>query len=375
MNKILAIYFVLLLSIGNFIPLATDSSGVVAIKTTMLVGAALVISYRFKMKARRLDLLYLAFVTFAFLFAVRNSYDATYALDKYLSVSIVVLVMLAVFDRLDEKISSTETIKLVLNFGFMILLFTIMYKMVFGFWSRETRFLLNGSIVFGWITGLYAMLSLYIFNKEGGVKFLIYLLAFTLAVLWSESKGALISLIVAAIYYLIDTKKIYWKIIFFVTLGFAYTTRNGILSWAEDKLEGHRLGAIFRVLNQNTGSQDEGSISIRSDMIAESTKLFKNNWFEGIGLGNYKFMTAYGFDYPHNIHLEVFTETGLLIGSIYSIFIIYSFIKSPPILKSLILFFLIAASFSGDITYLRFLLFSCIIGLSRIHIKKQTHSA
>ncbi|ONG38529.1 hypothetical protein BKE30_12300 [Alkanindiges hydrocarboniclasticus] len=112
--------------------------------------------------------------------------------------------------------------------------------------------------------------------------------------------------------------------------------------------------AIFRVFGGDLEETDQGSIGTRSDLFLEAYSFFLKNPISGIGLGNFKAYSVYGFDYPHNAHLEVFTENGLFIGIIYLLFIAYGLFISKSFLRIIIFYFLLVCTFSGDLGYLRF---------------------
>ena len=60
--------------------------------------------------------------------------------------------------------------------------------------------------------------------------------------------------------------------------------------------------------------------------------------------------------YPHNVHLEVLLEYGLMVFAVYAALLVYSVIHGNPLIRSIIIFFVICMSFSGDVSYLRYLI-------------------
>ena len=365
MNLILAFLFVLILSVGNFIPHIEDEISTLSIKLIIISLLILVSAiYKSKKVLNKHILLYIAFTTVLFLMLSINSNDIPYSLDKYLSCSIVVICLYFIYGILVNRNGELRSLQYIIFAGFFILVLTILYKIEFGFWDRNTRFFLNGPILFSWLMGFYSILSIYVYKNTKRIIFLSLFVIFTLAVLWAESKGGLLATATALIFYLIyDSRKII-KIPILGCIGLFIFFNKLILDILGDITEGTRFSAFIRLMNNDVSSQDSGSITIRQDMLNEGYKLFSENWFFGIGLSNYQFKTIYGFIYPHNIHLEIFLECGIIVGLLYIYYLSFGLLKAPNLFKSILLLFIIASSFSGDATYLRFILLICLLSIA-----------
>ena len=363
MKYFLSLNLLLILSIGNLVPFFKDDLITLTTKLTLLFTSSFLILVFFnKNYINKIIIIYLFLITTIFLFSSLGSYDLVYASDKYLSNSLCVFYLMLLYTIALYKYGFDELIKAIVFCGIFILILTFFYKINFGFWNRQVRFFINGSIVFAWLMGFYSIFSLYLYKKFNKKLYFIFTCIFFLAVLWAESKGPLIAITISLLFYLMyDSKRYIQFIVFSVLICLAYFWEI-ILLYLTVILEDSRFSALLRLLSSEMSSQDSGSITVRQDMLYEGYGFILNNLWKGVGVGNYQFNTVYGFIYPHNIHLEVFIEFGIIIGILYFIFILTCFFKSPKIIKVLIIFFLICGSFSGDITYLRFLMFLCLIG-------------
>ena len=210
--------------------------------------------------------------------------------------------------------------------------------------------------------GLYCLLSINIYRYKKQTIYLALSIIYFVAILWTQSKGGLLATTAALIFYFTNKSKYYIKIPILTSFGLIFIFKNYFVSLLTELTIGTRFSAIARLLNNDVGAEDSGSITIRQNMTSEAIQLFLDNPLMGIGISNYQFKTNYGLAYPHNAHLEIMLEFGLFIGLLYVLFLIAGFIKAPIVFRSAFILFGIGSSFSGDITYLRFLFFICLIG-------------
>lgn len=188
-----------------------------------------------------------------------------------------------------------------------------------------------------------------------------YLAAFAIffmALVWTESKGAILAFLIGlAIYCVLRFHRKYKLLIALVIGGivFYFTLADQLVELLEDS----RLSAILRIVGGELNQSDEGSVGSRVVLIDKAMQDFSSHIFMGIGLANYSFNE---FVYPHNQHLEIFAEMGVVVGFIHVIFVLLSFWRANILNKALIVFFGVAASFSGDVSYLRFLYAFCLVG-------------
>lgn len=363
MNLLLSFMFVLVLSTGNFIPYPEDDMATWILKVGIMVLLVIIFAIHKDIKLlNKKAILYITVITIIFLTASLRTEDLAYSLDKYISCGIVVLILYILFSLLERKNSFIQISQYIVHIGFGILILTILYKIQFGFWQRDVRFFLNGPITFSWMMGLYCLLSVNIYQHTKKWIYLVLAIVYCIAILWTQSKGGLLATVVALVFYFTYTSKLYIKIPILSLFGLIFIFNSYILNLLADLTEGTRFSAIIRLLNNNVGAEDSGSITIRQNMISEAIQFFLDNPLMGIGISNYQFKTNYGLAYPHNAHLEILLEFGFFIGLIYILFLISGFLKAPTIFKSVLILFALGASFSGDITYLRFLFFICLVG-------------
>jgi len=239
------------------------------------------------------------------------------------------------------------------DFSAIILIATVLFKISFGFWERDIRFLFNGSIIFGWLMALSAISSLFLYSRTPNrlsFKWLFFFIAFCLAVVWTESKGALLSLAAGIAVYSLSTNSKLIKsvaVLSFVLVLSIFVIPQFYLSLFDDT----RYAAIFRFMLDQSVESDWGSIGVRQEMFEYSIDLIEKHPLIGIGLGNFNYLN---FFYPHNQHLEIFVEVGLFLFISHCLFILYGFYLSSGLYRALIIAFAVGASFSGDIAYLRF---------------------
>lgn len=235
----------------------------------------------------------------------------------------------------------------------VILAVTVLYKLTFGFFDRGVRFFINGPIVFGWLMGFAAITSIWLYlNKEGGKKNLFIALLFLIAVAWTESKGPFIASF-AAISFLVLVKMRHRRA--FITL---VIIASGVLIFVKNVPESalYRFQEINHIMNRTIFSSDSGSIGIRQRMWSDAVDVFNKNPVFGVGVGNWQFHSDFGYYvYPHNMLIELASETGILGAGVVFSFLLFLFFRSSIWLKTTMLYFLICTSFSGDFSYFQFI--------------------
>jgi hypothetical protein len=203
----------------------------------------------------------------------------------------------------------------VISFGLVVLV-------LFGFAviNESGRLTLYGGNPIGLgravsITGLY-MLILLLHNKIRMLQFLIIMAPTLYVLLFTGSKGPAISMVLAVlIIYLEDIKRILVRNVFYRISSFILM---GIIT----------VSVYFHLkpnspLERLFNPEYDNSTAIRTRIYWDSFKIISENP-NGIGLGNFK---NYSYtEYPHNILLETFVELGWLVGSIFVILLIFSFI-------------------------------------------------
>lgn len=274
-------------------------------------------------------------------------------LDGLVISGLFIFFTLSAVSRYDQEFVVTF-----INVGLLILFITIIFKLNTGFWSRPERYFLNGSIVFGWLMGLMAVFALNFYIKTDKKKYLFYWLVFTIAVVWSFSKGPLLSVVIVSALSMIIAQR--FKLIF-VTIVVIFIIYF-LLFYLEIQVAPNRLFAILRVISGETNQADAGSVGNRIMQWRHAIKLIESYPFFGAGIGNFSLnLAGYNSPYPHNIILELLSEHGIFTSTVILFIVLVSLHPFKWEYMSLFLFLLICMSFSGDAAYWRFILFVIIL--------------
>jgi O-antigen ligase len=264
---------------------------------------------------------------------------------------LITLIMGLVISKNLEKMGEVKFFKIYIYVVMAILLITVFYKVNYGFFDRDTRFFLNGPIVFSWLMCFSAMGIIY-YVVEGVLpeRYVIFVLFLIGAALWSASKGPILALVIVTIKILMGSNNIRNKIRYILLLFAA-----GLVMWyliPESFVE--RLDGLTRLNSTDTESVDFGSIGIRYLMWESAWNIFLNNFFIGVGPTNWITNSEYGeLLYPHNLILEILSEIGILGAILFAISIVWIWRDTSEFGKLTIIFFIICSSFSGDFSYLR----------------------
>ena len=238
-----------------------------------------------------------------------------------------------------------------------LLAVTLLYKARFGFFDRQVLFFLNGPIVFGRLMGLAAILSLVAFPRKTA---LLGFFVFSVAVIWTMSKGPLLALLAAtafAVFFVLDqrTRRAFVLITILLSLIVIFFAWDFVeaMNWS-------RLAALASLLESGAarGTVEFGSVGARLLVFAETPAIIASNFF-GVGLGGWSnaIPENLGLDYPHNILLELWSENGILLGSIGLLpFVLFFSRMSGSVFAPACLFLLAAQMVSGDLLDARYLL-------------------
>jgi len=225
----------------------------------------------------------------------------------------------------------------------------------FGLDDRTVRFFLNGPIVFGWLMVYASIMSITAFLALGSFYYLLFSGLFFCAVIWSASKGPLLSFFSGIISLFLLTRRfaLLWVSFFFILSAF-FLIRYGAMP--------DRLASIERFLLFENEQSDEGSVLLRQHMWRSSLDIIRERPLLGTGLGNWYFYTPV-FSlarevvyYPHNILLELLSEHGF-IGFFYILFLFFAILTSSSSMlsRTLMVCGFTGLLFSGDLGYWHFL--------------------
>jgi len=355
-HTIAAVLFYFTLSFGSFLPIHESAV------TNLAVGILLfsLIVYVLTMNRVSSDVAFLVsffLITFFLLAQMLRTDAPIYALSKIDGYVFSTFALLYLYKSSTGKYEFNELFfKYYLKVSFCVLLATVFYKVNFGFWERDVRFLFNGSIIFGWLMALSAILCLSFSeneNKNEKFKYIFLFFVFSLSVVWTESKGALICLLVGCLVFGLLSKNIFFKIsavIMIISIFSVLIFPDFFLELTRDT----RYASVFRFIVGEQLESDWGSIGVRQEMIDHAWGQILNSYWLGIGLGNFSF---YEFFYPHNQHIEILLELGIFYFMFHFFTLSIGLLTANRLYKTLIIAFVVAASFSGDLPYMRFVYF------------------
>lgn len=229
--------------------------------------------------------------------------------------------------------------------GLVVLIMTIAYKVQFGFFDRTVRFFLNGPIVFGWIYALLSVVALRQYIDCRNIWRLSIVICFTLAVLWTVSKGPILSLLVGA--FLICMPKSVLSFQMIVRL----CSLVGLLLLFTLAFPGTRVVSFLERI-VDLGLTAAVSDSARYLFYLHSLELLENNYWLGVGVDGFRYM---GAEYPHNIFLSFLLDGGLFYLFTVSLGLIAIYFHTSNLGRILLVTGLVGLLFSGNTTYLRFL--------------------
>jgi O-antigen ligase len=175
-------------------------------------------------------------------------------------------------------------------------------------------------------------------------------------VLWSGSKGPFLALLVVSLFNfnkILGSKKITKLIILFLLIGFVFV----INLYAEEFRAIRGLLAFFQDTEDYSDGVGSGSVGTRLDYLNTAVNLFLEKPLFGNGFGSFVEIGLL-HKYPHNVYIELLSETGLF-AFFFLIFVIFK--NSFKGIGQGVLFILICLSFSGDFSYFRYALYPLLI--------------
>jgi len=227
----------------------------------------------------------------------------------------------------------------------------LVYKARYGFLSRDVNFFMNGPIVFARMMGIAALAAAYVYR--GSFRW-IAISCFSAAVLWTQSKGPFLALILAGAGVSILQLKGSRRGVAAVTVAAIVVGILIAAPWLEQFEFLRRFFVAASFLQQGIGGANYGSIGSRVEMVEQSLQLIAAEPL-GVGLGSWAIRTGNIWaEYPHNFFLEVFSEGGLLLGGLSAI-AFFLFLRTPSaVLASICWFLVLSQQFSGDLLDARF---------------------
>lgn len=236
-----------------------------------------------------------------------------------------------------------------------VLVLTLGYKYLFGFWDREVRFLLNGPIVFGWLMAISSLLCLDV-QREGARNVYIALaVVFLIALIWTGSKGPIIGYAIG-VTYLITSGGRYYRLPFVVAAFWLI----GYVALVNDLLP-DRFLVFERIISGTLLASDFGSVGVRQLMWMESFEMFWQYPLFGLGLGNWasnsilSSQLGEGIVYPHNVVAEILSEHGLVGFVLFAVLFLVVYKSAARLGRCIFITMLISLLFTGDMGNWHFL--------------------
>ena len=341
-----------------------------------LIGLILVLAvfiFKIKSKFRFIVKEIKILVTFGVLYSFTSIYTLSdsYYIEKilYLWLAIFSFILPSViFNKNKDLVIFFKLLKIILVCSILFLL----YLLLSGQWSlfilkQDDTLNIPNYLSIGNFIVVYII---YNFNKVKKTNIIFYISAIIILVLLS-GRGPVLGLIFVWFIYLIRNNKNKFKIVFKVlpVVFILFVILNSL----GDSDELVNTANRFSGLLENDNNQ-------RSNQFTQALTILGDNLFFGVGIGGYGVASA-GLDelwHPHNIILEILSESGVFISSIFLFFIFKIFIINTINIKlndegyiiSLIALYLFIQSMkSGGIPDMRVTFFW--LGLMTLCIKKQ----
>lgn len=294
-------------------------------------------------------LLYLLLLAFSF-----SSQNVEYGLQKAFLGLMLPLTIFIIFKRFN--FTEKETVRYYVAFIFILSIYTLLYKLNTKFFDRYSSYGFFGPITFGWLSGMAYILVLFRENKK--MKDFLFAFYFFLLVLWTGSKGPLVGVLLVSA---LNFNKILTKS--FKTKFFVVVFLIGSVYFVYQNSENIRSIQNFVSLYDNPqdyiDGAGSGSFGSRIEFARRSINVIAEYPFFGVGFGDWGNHTGNLHQYPHNIVLELLSETGLFFVILFSLL----FIKSKPVgvFKTLAFFGMITLFVSGDFSYFRYTFFPFLL--------------
>ncbi len=257
-----------------------------------------------------------------------------------------------------QRVGTETVLRLLVGCIGLLLGAALAYKVRYGFFDRQVLFLMNGPIVFGRVMGLGCLCSLAAFR---GLPRLLLSVMFFLAVVWTASKGPILALLIASATYVLLLGSRTQRTIF---AGVLATAVIGVIVNYDLISDWQPLSRVFeglQVMSTGVGFDIE-SIGSRWLLIQESIEVLLHRPF-GVGVGGWSAATGIRWaSYPHNFLLELWTEGGLLLGTVAALPYLVFLLRRVDVWWVLCLFFLLCQQVSGDLLDSRYWLTFCIVG-------------
>lgn len=363
-NNLLEIFFislgfiVLLIGEVNQIERLLLANGIYANQFIIFIGFcfALLISFTIGNHFKVLGCLLFLFPISA---SLLWSNDPQYGFFKIGNLYLISYVTLVLFIYSIKNSSVQLFIQTLFTLLFFLLVIAILFKLRDGFFDRNKLFFMSGPIVFARLMGIGALLCL-IGSLSNFKKILFFV--FSMAVVWTGSKGPILALIATVIIYsLLKLNTLHKIFLSLSALLLVYLLYNNMEVLDDFGLS--RINIIIDlIVTGNIDIDSSRSISIRLMALGDAVRVSLDNIIFGIGLGGWAaYPNNLGLAYPHNFFLEVFAEGGFFLGIMFCVPFLLYLIKPESSLFFISLFLMLSQQFSGDILDARYWLIFSIL--------------
>lgn len=267
-----------------------------------------------------------------------------------------------------DRIGVDRTFRVWLVLLAALLVAAIAYKIQNGFFDREVNFLLNGPNVFARQMGLAGLLSGFLLRGPGRW---LGIVAFTLAVIWTQSKGPLLFLLLVGLG--TGWLRLGAKGRIAVLVGLAGVM--GMLSLLVDQVRDveffRRFFVAAAVFDGGLGGENYGSVGSRVLLFSTAARMIAEHPL-GIGLGSWMPLSGlFWAEYPHNFFLEILLEGGLMLGTIAAVAYFAFLLSHNAMIVAMGTFLALCQQVSGGLADSRFWLALACIGAvtNRWHLR------
>lgn len=318
---------------------------------------------------------YLVALFFSYLiFSYMISSDKEYGFLKLKYFIIFIPFLISSFIIFKNK---PDAILMILNSGFIIGIIYILITVLYSneYYGERISILNINPIWYSRHLGMFCIIGLFLgrlsyetYKKAFYYSFSILMFIYMFK---SGSRAPILALMCSIIlaYIILQLKKRKVNFKFLIKLAFVvlilFLAVIIIINYLSEDLK-------LRITSQSRSSKISGFIRIF--LAIDSFQLFKNNPLFGVGLGGFTQSTMGRFRYPHNIFLELISETGLIGLILFSTILVRCFLNSIKLLKNhnmkttgfeftvflviLSSYTMINAQFSGDIASNAYIWFS-----------------
>ena len=311
------------------------------------------------------------------LFGVLYSLTSYYTISESYFVEKILYLWLAIFSFILPSVILNKNEDLIIFFKVLKIILVcsilfLLYLLLSGQWSlfilkQDKTLNIPNYLSIGNFIVVYII---YNFNKVNITNVIFYITAIIILLLLS-GRGPVLGLVFVSLIYLIRNNKNKFKIVFKVlpVLFILFIILNSL----DDSDE------IVNTVNRFSGLLENGN-NVRNNQFIQALTILGDNLFFGVGIGGYGLASA-GLDefwHPHNIILEILSESGIFISSIFLFFVFKIFIINTINIKLndevyiiylIALYLFIQSMKSGGIPDMRVTFFW--LGLMTLCIKKQ----